>query len=285
MGTHISKVKSIDLDMWTPEQLTSVQKWGNTRVNLYWEAHLKPGHLPPDHKMDSFIRSKYETKRWALEGPPPSDPSVLEGSSDHAKPVPAAPIEASTTEPVVLPAAPVVSPPALIHDPSASTSRTLLSTAHTRAPSASTVTATTSTNNQNDLFSLDFSASRPDSTAMSVPPKDVKQDIMSLFTSNPKPPASAPSFGLVAPQSITAGGSAWAQDSWNFPANNMPMDSNHFGSGVNAWQNSQFSAPQNVWAANSGQNGSMDLFNTPGTVQPASKKQDDAFGDLWGGFK
>ncbi|EJD54941.1 Arf GTPase activating protein, partial [Auricularia subglabra TFB-10046 SS5] len=78
MGTHISKVKSVDLDMWTPEQMASVQKWGNRRANLYWEAHLKAGHVPPDHKIESFIRSKYESRRWAMEGPPPSDPSVLE---------------------------------------------------------------------------------------------------------------------------------------------------------------------------------------------------------------
>lgn len=64
MGTHISKVKSVDLDMWTPEQMEvsahapvtrigiefekSIQKWGNKRANLYWEAHLKPGHIPPE---------------------------------------------------------------------------------------------------------------------------------------------------------------------------------------------------------------------------------------------
>ena len=28
--------------------------------------------------MESFIRSKYETRRWALEGKPPEDPSVLD---------------------------------------------------------------------------------------------------------------------------------------------------------------------------------------------------------------
>jgi hypothetical protein len=67
MGTHISKVKSVDLDVWTPEQMEvnpeplsyfltltvcphfqSIQKWGNHRANLYWEAHLKAGHIPPD---------------------------------------------------------------------------------------------------------------------------------------------------------------------------------------------------------------------------------------------
>lgn len=64
MGTHISKVKSVDLDVWTPEQMEvrlhflnlvisiyisqSIQKWGNHLANLYWEAHLKPGHVPAE---------------------------------------------------------------------------------------------------------------------------------------------------------------------------------------------------------------------------------------------
>lgn len=33
MGTHISRVKSVDLDAWTDEQLQSVLKWGNGRAN------------------------------------------------------------------------------------------------------------------------------------------------------------------------------------------------------------------------------------------------------------
>lgn len=48
MGTHISRVKSVDLDLWTPEQMDSIQKWGNARANAYWEAHLKQGHIPPE---------------------------------------------------------------------------------------------------------------------------------------------------------------------------------------------------------------------------------------------
>jgi Putative GTPase activating protein for Arf len=35
MGTHISRVKSVDLDAWTDEQLQSVLKWGNTRANKF----------------------------------------------------------------------------------------------------------------------------------------------------------------------------------------------------------------------------------------------------------
>ena len=70
MGTHISRVKSVDLDAWTDEQLQSVVKWGNARANKsvdlpvglglesavltdstvyrYWEAKLAPGHIPSE---------------------------------------------------------------------------------------------------------------------------------------------------------------------------------------------------------------------------------------------
>jgi len=35
MGTHISRVKSVDLDSWTDEQLQSVLRWGNARANKF----------------------------------------------------------------------------------------------------------------------------------------------------------------------------------------------------------------------------------------------------------
>ncbi|KAI9144907.1 Arf GTPase activating protein [Paraphysoderma sedebokerense] len=40
MGTHISRVKSADLDTWTPEQIQSMLKWGNTKANWYWEHNV-----------------------------------------------------------------------------------------------------------------------------------------------------------------------------------------------------------------------------------------------------
>ena len=48
MGVHITRIKSIDLDTWLPEQIANVQKWGNIRANAYWEAHLKEGHVVPE---------------------------------------------------------------------------------------------------------------------------------------------------------------------------------------------------------------------------------------------
>ncbi|KAF2250401.1 ArfGap-domain-containing protein [Trematosphaeria pertusa] len=81
MGTHISRVKSVDLDSWTDEQLQSMIKWGNARANKYWEAKLASGHVPSEAKIENFIRTKYESKRWVMDGPMP-DPSTLDVEDD-----------------------------------------------------------------------------------------------------------------------------------------------------------------------------------------------------------
>ncbi|PYH89156.1 ArfGap-domain-containing protein [Aspergillus ellipticus CBS 707.79] len=81
MGTHISRVKSVDLDSWTDEQLQSVVRWGNGRANKYWEAKLAAGHVPSEAKIENFIRTKYESKRWVMDGPMP-DPSTLDDGDD-----------------------------------------------------------------------------------------------------------------------------------------------------------------------------------------------------------
>ncbi|ERF72829.1 hypothetical protein EPUS_04264 [Endocarpon pusillum Z07020] len=86
MGTHISRVKSVELDAWTDEQLQSVLRWGNSRANKYWEAKLAAGHMPSEAKIENFIRTKYESKRWVMEGPMP-DPSVLDEDGDDDVPL------------------------------------------------------------------------------------------------------------------------------------------------------------------------------------------------------
>ncbi|KAH6608581.1 hypothetical protein Trco_001927 [Trichoderma cornu-damae] len=86
MGTHISRVKSVDLDSWTDEQLQSVLNWGNARANKYWEFKLAPGHTPSESKIENFIRTKYELKRWTMDGPIP-DPSTLEAAADDDVPL------------------------------------------------------------------------------------------------------------------------------------------------------------------------------------------------------
>ncbi|KAG0051174.1 hypothetical protein BGZ83_004035 [Gryganskiella cystojenkinii] len=84
MGTHISKVKSVDLDSWTVDQVENMIKWGNEKANLYWEARLPEASIPNESTsgIDPWIRSKYEHKQFARKGPFP-DPSEL-GPIDEA---------------------------------------------------------------------------------------------------------------------------------------------------------------------------------------------------------
>ncbi|KAK4515356.1 Zn finger-containing GTPase- Activating Protein for ARF [Mucor velutinosus] len=79
LGTHISKVKSVDLDTWIPEQIDSMVKWGNQRANVYWESELN-GRLPTENNMEMWIRAKYEQRKWAAKGPVP-DPTTIQTHS------------------------------------------------------------------------------------------------------------------------------------------------------------------------------------------------------------
>ena len=75
LGVHISKVRSISLDTWLPEQVAFVQRKGNARANQYWEAELPPGFRRPkdgeQRQLADFIRSKYSSKAFARRGAPP----------------------------------------------------------------------------------------------------------------------------------------------------------------------------------------------------------------------
>jgi len=63
MGTHISRVKSVDLDAWTDEQLQSVLRWGNSRanksVNVNWrllQVLTQIGTGRPNWQLGMFLR-------------------------------------------------------------------------------------------------------------------------------------------------------------------------------------------------------------------------------------
>ncbi|QRV76958.1 GTPase activating protein for Arf protein [Ceratobasidium sp. AG-Ba] len=325
MGTHISKVKSVDLDVWTPEQMASIQKWGNERANLYWEAHLKAGHQPPDHKMESFIRSKYESRRWAMEGPPPSDPSVLGGGSVAAPepaPVPQAEPVSSPTLPAPQPTSRPVQQHNLLSSSLASrTSRPAGPQASQPQVAAPVAPAPAPAAPQNDLFSLDFHAPTP--PAQPQAPKNNKSDILSLYSSGSNSASSgfggfgqqpAPASGMPQPTSMagTTGTGMWGvQSGWAPPVQAQPASNDIWGSFGSAPQQSASQpaslfgaqdpwgsqAPKpaaqaadpfggNVWGgstAGASGTGGNDLFAQPFSAAPA--KKDDAFGDLWGGFK
>ncbi|KAK8854928.1 hypothetical protein IAR55_003667 [Kwoniella newhampshirensis] len=285
MGTHISRVKSIDLDIWTPEQMESVQKWGNRRANLYWEKHLKAGHVPPDHKIESFIRSKYESRRWAMEGPPPGDPSVLENGGGSVQPpaqavrptptssaAPPAPVPAPVpkTHPLLSRAAkasPAPPPaPAPIIDLFGSDEPPTLAPAITTAPPTQTTPATNvspaapqstagvsvpAPTAGSSIFDLDFRTPTP-STSASNKPQTAKADIMSLFSSTSPPPApqTGSFFNTTQPTPTVQATSPYASWGGGITSSALPVQQGATQSaipGAGGWGNIQMD--QGAWGA------------------------------------
>ncbi|KAI5950569.1 AGE2 [Candida margitis] len=78
MGTHISKVKSVDLDAWTDDQIENIVQWGNDKCNGFWEAKLPEGYIPDQSKIENFIRTKYDLKKWCLSSTIPN-PATIKG--------------------------------------------------------------------------------------------------------------------------------------------------------------------------------------------------------------
>jgi stromal membrane-associated protein len=206
MGTHISKVKSVDLDTWTDEQLQSVLRWGNARANKYWEAKLAPGHVPSEAKIENFIRTKYESKRWVMDGPMPSPEELGEDDDDMPlkKVQEKVQIERSASQRLSGPSSqPRPQPPPQQQQPAID----LFGDAPPRASSGPPVSRPApkaeaappkQTKAGDSLLGLDFlggssaQPSRPSSTgpASAAPSRpDLKQSILSLYASAPKPAA------------------------------------------------------------------------------------------------
>ena len=270
-------------------------------------------------KMESFIRSKYESRRWAMDGPPPSDPSALENGTAEAVPEPtpqtatspstSRPTHATTSSTSSL-RSPVTNRQPQPHHQLLSASiagRTAQATTQATTPAdqqpaaapAAPAQATSAANN--DLFSLDFH--NPTPPANNPPPrKDVKQDILSLFSTPTAAPAAAQ------PSAFGQFGSAPAQPNvWGgFASAAAPAPAQQ----ANAFGAAMWGAPQqNLWAAPAPAAQpaqpaqQQSLFNTndvwaspsSNTTAPAAggnlfgsalpAKKDDVFGDIWGGFK
>lgn len=66
LGVHISKVKSVNLDSWTPEQVGSIQNMGNSKARAVYEASLPDNFVRPQTStaLEKFIRAKYELKKY-----------------------------------------------------------------------------------------------------------------------------------------------------------------------------------------------------------------------------
>uniref|UniRef100_A0A8C0RZC4 Small ArfGAP 1 n=2 Tax=Canis lupus familiaris TaxID=9615 RepID=A0A8C0RZC4_CANLF len=61
LGVHISRVKSVNLDQWTPEQIQCMQDMGNTKARLLYEANL-PENFQKEKKKEEKKKEKEPEK-------------------------------------------------------------------------------------------------------------------------------------------------------------------------------------------------------------------------------
>ncbi|CAC5377574.1 SMAP [Mytilus coruscus] len=83
LGVHISKVKSVNLDSWTAEQVAMMMEVGNSRARAAYEAQVPDSFRRPqtDSALEAFIRAKYEHKKYVAREwvvPKPTIPKELE---------------------------------------------------------------------------------------------------------------------------------------------------------------------------------------------------------------
>ncbi|KAK1755694.1 hypothetical protein QBC47DRAFT_380998 [Echria macrotheca] len=286
MGTHISRVKSVDLDSWTDEQLQSILSWGNARANKYWEAKLAPGHVPSEAKIENFIRTKYELKRWVMDGPMP-DPSTLDAEGDDDIPLSVvkekkvvekresmrkASIGQSSAPRPAAPQADLIG-----GDPIPQRSSTAGPTS-TQVPPKSDPAPPKATSTKDSLLGLDFLGAdtaappRPASTtgtpgAGSQSRPDLKQSILSLYATAPKPQPQAASH---APSGSIGGG---------MPSPGMSQTQSSFGGLNDAFSSLSFGASP---PAKSPQNDAFASLGSFSSSRPAPSSS-SAFSGLGGG--
>jgi hypothetical protein len=68
IGVHVTKIRSVNLDVWPKEVLDNFKIINNKVANKYWECKLKKFDFKSLHgdnyKLVQFIRDKYENKKW-----------------------------------------------------------------------------------------------------------------------------------------------------------------------------------------------------------------------------
>ncbi|KAJ1995366.1 Gtpase activating protein [Coemansia spiralis] len=94
IGTHISKVKSINLDNWTTEQIEHFRRIGNKRANAFFIPH-PDRHPPPrtDREIERYVRDKYERRLFVDHRSNIPDPTTEDLYADSS----AQPLSPSST--------------------------------------------------------------------------------------------------------------------------------------------------------------------------------------------
>ena len=86
LGTHISKIKSVNLDIWSDDILEKFKKIDNKISNDYWEYNLKKDEFNQmrnnPYKIMEFIRNKYEYKKYINNNDiPPIDKIIIQNNN------------------------------------------------------------------------------------------------------------------------------------------------------------------------------------------------------------
>ncbi|KAK0629115.1 putative GTPase activating protein for Arf-domain-containing protein [Bombardia bombarda] len=315
MGTHISRVKSVDLDSWTDEQLQSILSWGNARANKYWEAKLAPGHAPSESKIENFIRTKYELKRWVMDGPIP-DPATLGDEADDDIPlsvvkekknierresVRKGSVGQSAAPRSIQPSAP--QPDLIGGDPIPQRASTAGPTA-SKVPPKAQPAPPKATSTKDSLLGLDFLGTEP-----AAPPRpasttgtpgvgnqsrpDLKQSILSLYATAPRPQQQQQQQQqqhqfqqqqlYQQQQSHNHSGSMSGMPS---PTGGMSQNHNPFGGFNDAFSSLSFSGPAAAPAVKSPKVdafSSLGSFSSPRPAPASSASAGSAFSSLSGG--
>lgn len=167
LGVHISRVKSVNLDTWAPEQVVSLQQMGNSRARAVYEALLSDNFRRPqtDQGLETLIRAKYEHKKYIAREwiPPPPitkvdwDKEIEEELENQKRKKKSS--SATISEPVKSAPSPInVALPAPLPKPH--------SPKNSRLEAKKVVTTST---NSMDLLGLNTSSSSATSTASPVP--------------------------------------------------------------------------------------------------------------------
>jgi len=80
LGSHISRVRSLDLDEWPPGHIAVMTSLGNYIANSVWEARTPPGHRKPGpdssrEDKERYIQAKYDRKEWIAPLSSPHSPA------------------------------------------------------------------------------------------------------------------------------------------------------------------------------------------------------------------
>ncbi|XP_075526167.1 stromal membrane-associated protein 1 isoform X3 [Dermacentor variabilis] len=255
LGVHISRVKSVNLDTWTPEQVACLQQMGNSKGRAVYEANLPDNFRRPqtDSSLEAFIRSKYEQKKYIAKEwvPPPMPPPAFDieqerrREKDKKRPKPKAStgdVSAPTVNKVVLPRPQSTATPVPVVNASQNTADLLGLDIDSSGSAACGPQA------EEDPFD-EFLSAAPVATA--VPASDpcaeekaffsqtaerrnvlTKESILSLYSASQPPAFTAPAAGMSMQAVYTPGGgyttpSVFLQGLASMPGGSMHLPQQH----------------------------------------------------------